>query len=459
MGRARSPEDDEEQEGVDEQERCISSSFGHAALKPSSGGNQSTPRKRRSTQKAASPCPTEYGSPTSNSTGGSGSRFDRALGTLAKRFLALAEETPDGVLDLNKAADQLEVKKRRVYDITNVLEGVGLVEKKGKNHIKFLLLRDREDKDQHPEVERAKADVAALKEQEDALDASIEALSTALKALGEHPANHAKLFVTDEDITSLPCFADDVLFAVKAPAGTTLEVPPPEDLGNGQRHYKIVLRSTDGPVDVYLVQHPSNTAVEGSEAEGQPAAVEQQQQLPQQDHRRGSHATPHPSQDLQHLQQQQWQHVMGAGAAAGASGTAPAAAAATAALMQENKGFSQLSPRGMLQHAAQQQLPLPLQPTMPHLLQPDQGGAANAQLAGVLGGSGVISPLLPAALGSAFLPALGGIFNSPMLLSSPNMREVDPDLWYAEAGGTPGIPLQEFFKDEIPISLEDESIF
>lgn len=37
-----------------------------------------------------------------------------------------------------QAADALNVKqKRRIYDITNVLEGIGLIEKKNKNCIQW----------------------------------------------------------------------------------------------------------------------------------------------------------------------------------------------------------------------------------------------------------------------------------------------------------------------------------
>jgi hypothetical protein len=45
--------------------------------------------------------------------------------------------------------------------------------------------------------------------------------------MGDDPANRESLFVADSDITSLPCFAADTLFAVKAPPGTTLEVGDP----------------------------------------------------------------------------------------------------------------------------------------------------------------------------------------------------------------------------------------
>lgn len=41
------------------------------------------------------------------------------------------------MLDLNKAAEALHVQKRRIYDITNVLEGIGLIGKCGKNNVRF----------------------------------------------------------------------------------------------------------------------------------------------------------------------------------------------------------------------------------------------------------------------------------------------------------------------------------
>ena len=41
------------------------------------------------------------------------------------------------VIDLNKASELLDVQKRRIYDITNVLEGINLIVKKSKNNIKW----------------------------------------------------------------------------------------------------------------------------------------------------------------------------------------------------------------------------------------------------------------------------------------------------------------------------------
>ena len=40
-------------------------------------------------------------------------------------------------MDLNEAVKSLNVQKRRIYDITNVLEGIGLIAKERKNNIRW----------------------------------------------------------------------------------------------------------------------------------------------------------------------------------------------------------------------------------------------------------------------------------------------------------------------------------
>ncbi len=64
-------------------------------------------------------------------------RLDNSLGELTRKFIALIQESTDRSVDLNKAADELKVQKRRIYDITNVLEGIGLIEKTVKNVIRW----------------------------------------------------------------------------------------------------------------------------------------------------------------------------------------------------------------------------------------------------------------------------------------------------------------------------------
>ncbi len=42
---------------------------------------------------------------------------------LTRKFVRLIKNSAEFTLDLNDAVKQLDVQKRRIYDITNVLEG------------------------------------------------------------------------------------------------------------------------------------------------------------------------------------------------------------------------------------------------------------------------------------------------------------------------------------------------
>ena len=53
------------------------------------------------------------------------------MGSLTRSLCA----DPTGTLDLNKASESLQVQKRRFYDLTNILEGAGFLEKKSKNTV------------------------------------------------------------------------------------------------------------------------------------------------------------------------------------------------------------------------------------------------------------------------------------------------------------------------------------
>ncbi|KAG4113506.1 hypothetical protein ERO13_D13G227125v2 [Gossypium hirsutum] len=192
------------------------------------------------------------GSPGNNLTPAGPCRYDSSLGLLTKKFINLIKQAEDGILDLNKAAGTLEVQKRRIYDITNVLEGIGSIEKKLKNRIQWKGL----DVSRPREVDEnatLQAEVENLHNQEHRLDGQIRKMQERLRDLTEDE-NNKWIFVTEEDIKSLPCFQKEMLIAIKAPHRTTLEVPDPdEDDDSLQKRYRIVLRSSMGPIDVYLV--------------------------------------------------------------------------------------------------------------------------------------------------------------------------------------------------------------
>lgn len=57
---------------------------------------------------------------------------------LTKKFIQLLVEAEEQCLDLNNAMKVLNVPKRRIYDITNVLEGINLIQRYKKNHVRWI---------------------------------------------------------------------------------------------------------------------------------------------------------------------------------------------------------------------------------------------------------------------------------------------------------------------------------
>nr|GEV36624.1 transcription factor E2FA-like isoform X2 [Tanacetum cinerariifolium] len=183
-----------------------------------------------------------------------GNRYDNSLGLLTKKFIHLITHAEGGILDLNNAAETLDVQKRRIYDITNVLEGIGLVEKTLKNRIRWKGVDASKPEELKDDVNLLQAEVQRLTMEESRLDERIREMQERMRDMSEDDNKQKWLFVTEDDIKTRPCFQNETLIAIKAPHGTTLEVPDPDEAVDcPQRRYRIILRSTMGPIDVYLV--------------------------------------------------------------------------------------------------------------------------------------------------------------------------------------------------------------
>lgn len=65
----------------------------------------------------------------------SSSRAENSLYALTKRFFDYLEQTHPHPIDTNNLASFLCVSKRRVYDVTNILEGLGLLKKRSVNSL------------------------------------------------------------------------------------------------------------------------------------------------------------------------------------------------------------------------------------------------------------------------------------------------------------------------------------
>ncbi|KAB0340995.1 hypothetical protein FD755_024538 [Muntiacus reevesi] len=140
-------------------------------------------------------------------------RFDVSLVYLTRKFMDLVRSAPGGILDLNKFAAKLGVRKQRVYDITSVLDGIDLVEKKSKNNIRWIG-SDFSNFGAVPQQNKLQEELSDLPVMEDAL---------------------LLAYVTYQDTHSIQAFHEQIVIAVKAPADTRLD-------------------SSKGPTDIYLCE-------------------------------------------------------------------------------------------------------------------------------------------------------------------------------------------------------------
>ncbi|KAK1441051.1 hypothetical protein QVD17_06887 [Tagetes erecta] len=181
-------------------------------------------------------------------------RYDSSLGLLTKKFVSLIQADKEGILDLNKAAVILEVQKRRIYDITNVLEGIGLVEKATKNHIRWKGSKSLSSRSLINSSKTLKDELEQLYAEESRLDECIRESQERLNSM-ESNHNHQKLlYLTGDDFSNIPCFKNQTLIAIRAPHASSIEVPDPDqDNGFSQKQYRLIVRSHTGPIDMYLI--------------------------------------------------------------------------------------------------------------------------------------------------------------------------------------------------------------
>ena len=270
----------------------------------------------------------EYGYGGSPMSLSNQSRYDSSLGLLTKKFVSLLVASPTNALDLNIAASELGVQKRRIYDITNVLEGIQLVQKQGKNQVSWNLnppktfLSDNEDSEGSSDSDRIgsppkitktaavttsptadilRTNIEALRLEERELDGFLEYLNdqsqnfAAPQGARRLPAENVSryMYVSFSDITSLPMYSSDTVIAIRAPSGTTLEVPDPDQgMRSGTRRFEIYLSSkgnqqmgldveqgSGGPINVYLVRYEGAKQA-GSASSGDTSKSQKNQPVP-----------------------------------------------------------------------------------------------------------------------------------------------------------------------------------
>lgn len=211
------------------------------------------------------------GSPASNSsaecsaTSRKSGRYETSLGQLTRKFINLLESSKEGSINLNDASDMLHVQKRRIYDITNVLEGVGLLHKTSKNNIQWrgglfdycegrlsalaqdhpthyrnrkpppLTLLFNQNEAEYDVIEprersreELQQELLDLENDENRLDGLLEQAQENLNTLKGNASS--MLYVNYRDLRRVPEFTHQTVIGIRPPSDTTMEVPDPAEV-------------------------------------------------------------------------------------------------------------------------------------------------------------------------------------------------------------------------------------
>lgn len=185
-------------------------------------------------------------------------RNENSLGVLTRKFVDLIKKSHDLTLDLNDAVKQLDVQKRRIYDITNVLEGIGYIEKLSKNKIKWI--GQNEESNYIQEIKDLSSKISKLESEETKIDQLISRTEKMIDNLMEDEENIKHAYITHEDLKNLNSVAlEGPFFIIEAPKDTDVDYTSPRvTRADGtsiktEYPYQILIESKTEEIKVYLV--------------------------------------------------------------------------------------------------------------------------------------------------------------------------------------------------------------
>ncbi|CEF61140.1 Transcription factor E2F/dimerisation partner (TDP) domain and Winged helix-turn-helix DNA-binding domain-containing protein [Strongyloides ratti] len=146
---------------------------------------------------------------------------------LTKKFIQYLQNSKSNVIDINVALEQLQVKgKKKIYDIINILENIGLIERKTSNLIQWkggtwppkngqkidLKTSDRN------EMIKLQNEISKLDKKEKELDEYLKYMKMSLKNVCEEAAKKDLFYMHAGDI--MDTFEDKAVIVIQAPKGT-----------------------------------------------------------------------------------------------------------------------------------------------------------------------------------------------------------------------------------------------
>lgn len=165
-----------------------------------------------------------------------GHQLKHSLTDLTKAFIQILTSTEGHEVDLGDVQRKLGVSKRRLYDVANVLSGIGMIDRCGKARVKW---NGHKKKDE---------EAVPLIELEEKIDEMDELVTRRINDVVESGLFKECAWFTKEDFSGLTNDPNVSFYVVYGPSCTEAKVQK-EDNGDTS----IIFDSPDGTVDLTLI--------------------------------------------------------------------------------------------------------------------------------------------------------------------------------------------------------------
>jgi transcription factor E2F3 len=185
------------------------------------------------------------------------SRQENSLGELTKNFIEYIKESGKETININELVKRLKVKKRRIYDITNVLEGIGYIKKHAKNEISWIhqstLTNDLDvpfnpiNKDNKHKCNNNINQITLLENESKSLEEQIKKIKNEFNFISEQKDFNDYGYITEQDLLLFNDNKKIDLLAITAPKGTSVDIINPNE--SKQAYYKVKKEMDAGKIE------------------------------------------------------------------------------------------------------------------------------------------------------------------------------------------------------------------
>jgi len=147
-------------------------------------------------------------------------RQENSLSKLTKKVLAYIRNKNMVNININELVKDLGVKKRRIYDITNVLQGIGYIEKQGKNEI----IWNQKDGFLNKKEIKIKNKIFKLQQEINELNQKMNNQKEELNAISSQSDFSKKNYIKFIDLNNLAKNENKDLLIIKSIPGSKLDI-------------------------------------------------------------------------------------------------------------------------------------------------------------------------------------------------------------------------------------------